>query len=256
MANDYWARPLSDDEIRGIAKALRRYFGVAQEPRLDVRACLKRGTVLTVRGEEGLEYQVRPDSEMGDDDGLTTYQNRAVTIAIRRSVDDAALMGDGRARNTLAHELGHAAMHHGAPQARGVAAAGITTPKWLKPFESAEHQVKVFAPAFLINDTVAESLSSAEEVSIQAGVSLKSASIYFEQLVERRNREWSAENIDRMAREFRASMEQDETLKKHYAADECTSCGNKTLLPVGIKFLCDTCGSVADRFQDGDPGPM
>jgi hypothetical protein len=75
------------------------------------------------------------------------------------------------------------------------------TPKWLQPFESAEHQVKVFAPAFLTNDVIAETLSSAEEISIEFGISLESAKIYFEELTSLRDRELAAENLRRIADE-------------------------------------------------------
>jgi len=33
---------------------------------------------------------------------------------------------------------------------------GNVTPKWIPAFQSAEHQAKVFAPALLVNDAIAE----------------------------------------------------------------------------------------------------
>jgi hypothetical protein len=109
------------------------------------------------------------------------------TRLLKQSVRDQALVGDGRARQMLAHELGHAVMHDGVPMSRRTGASGIGSPKWLKAFESAEHQAKVFAPAFLINDTIAGRASSPNDISVESGISLESANIYFEELTEHRN---------------------------------------------------------------------
>jgi hypothetical protein len=249
MADDFRVKPLSNAEIRALAKKARDFFSVTTEEYIDIVACLKKPTVWTVFGVRRLNFQVRPDSEVGANDGSTIYSGHIVTVAVKQSVHDEAIMGVGRARNTLAHELGHAVMHDGVQMARRT--AGNVTPRWLKPFESAEHQAKIFAPAFLINDVIAENLSSAEEISIRFVISLESARIYFEQLTERRNREQAGERILRMAEEFRARTQPIPT-KVRCIHDRCTTCGQATVFPVGIKFLCETCGDVSDRFQDGD----
>jgi hypothetical protein len=191
---------------------------------------------------------------MGANDATTSYGNGVVTIAVKRSVHDAARVGDGRARHTLAHELGHAVLGHAVLHDRVKMARrslGNATPKWMEPFESAEHQVKVFAAAFLIDDAVAETLSSAEEISIQCGVSLESAEIYFGEMTAERDRPIHAANMRQKADEFRASVAP--VSPKLQCLDEpCSCCGNRTLIPVDIKFLCVTCNTVSDRFQDGD----
>jgi Zn-dependent peptidase ImmA (M78 family) len=142
-------------------------------------------------------------------------------------------------------------MHDGVPMARRAATAGNVMPNWLKPFESAEHQAKVFAAAFLILDTIASRLSSAEEISVEFGISLESANIYFEELSAFRNREKSAANVLRMADEFRA-LTLPASPKVHYMNERCSACGKSIVFPIGIKFMCDTCHTVIDRFQDGD----
>jgi IrrE N-terminal-like domain len=202
MAGDYRVKARSDSEVRALAKKIREFFGISNAEYVDVVACLKRPRIWTVAGERRLNFQARPDSELGADDGSTTYGKGVVTVAIKLSVHDEAILGVGRPRNTFAHELGHAVMHDGPPMSRR--ASGNMTPNWLRPFESAEHQAKVFAPAFLINDAIADTLSDAETISITFGISLESAKIYYEQLIERRNREKTAENIRRMAEEFHA----------------------------------------------------
>lgn len=188
---------------------------------------------------------------MGSADGITSHGKDFVTISIKHSVRDAAFMGDGRGRHTLGHELGHAVMHNGVEMPRQ--ALGNVTPKWLKPYKSAEHQAKVFAPAFLINDLIAETLTSADEISIEFGISYHSALIYFGELNALRDREKTAEKIRRIANEFRGSLTPG-AQGPRFISEACPTCGKYTVFPVGCKFMCQTCENVFDRFQDGDCG--
>src|SRR6266436_5166660 len=105
MSDDYRVKSRSDSEVRRLAKKLRTYFSLADCRRIDVVECLRRERIWTVRGEERLNFQPRPDNEMGGDDGSTTYSRGIVTIAIKESIRDAAIVGDGRSRHTFAHEL-------------------------------------------------------------------------------------------------------------------------------------------------------
>jgi IrrE N-terminal-like domain len=254
MTDDYRVISRSDQEVRRLAKKLRAYFGIADCSRVDVVACVKQPNIWTVRGVQRLNFQARPDSEMGGDHGSTTYGKGIVNIAIKQSVFDAAVVGDGRCRNTFAHELGHGAMHDGPPLFRR--AMGNVSPAYLKPYESAEHQAKVFAPAFLINDSVAATLASAEEISIEFGISLESALIYWEALINDRERAKNAARIRglaaQLAADFRASDPLN-TSKMRYLQEFCTVCREQKVFPIGVKFMCDGCGTVFDRFQDGDP---
>jgi IrrE N-terminal-like domain len=251
MDDDYRVKGRSDAECRDLAKKLRAYFGVSEDSRVDILACFASRSIWTTRGIQRLNFQIRPDSEMGHADAVTSYGKGVVTIAAKQSVQDKAFVGEGRARNTLAHEFGHAVMHEGVPMARHGSAVRNVTPKWLPAFQSAEHQAKVFAAAFLINDKIANTLFSAEEISVEFGISLESANIYFSQITDLRNREKSTANVLRMADEFRALTTSAQP-KIRYINELCTSCGNPTVFPIGIKFMCDTCHTVIDRFQDGD----
>jgi IrrE N-terminal-like domain len=248
--DDYQVKGRSNLEIRQLAKKTREFFGVDNERRVNVLACLKSKEILTVRGKKRLNFQVRPDAEMGTADAVTSCGKDVITIAVKQSVRDAAFMGDGRTRNTLAHELGHAVMHDGIEMPRRT--RGNVTPKWIKSFESAEHQAKVFAPTFLINDVIAKSLSSIEEISIEFGVSYESAKIYYEEMTGRRDRGKLAAKFREFADEFRRST-LPATHGPRFMNEICTACGNRTVFPVGSKFMCQTCDNVFDRFQDGDP---
>lgn len=252
--DDFRVTPRSNAEIRELAQKLRQYFGVAKERYIDVLVCAKRPSIWTINGERALKLEVRPDAEMPYADGTTIEHEGTITIRVRQSVHYGAYMGVGRSRNTFAHEFGHAALGH-ATYVRGVELArrpqNNVTPKWISPFESAEHQTKVFAPAFLINDALAETAPSAEEIAIQFGISLESAEIYFEQLIERRDRQQSAIRVGKMAEEVREAL-MPQAPKFNYLQEPCPACGRRMLIPMGVKFLCHGCGDVSDRFQDGD----
>jgi hypothetical protein len=171
-----------------------------------------------------------------------------VTIAVKESVRDAASFGVGRARNTLAHELGHAVMHEGAPMHRR--SDGNTKLNWLQPFESAEHQAKVFAPAFLVDDVVARTLDSADEISVSFGISLESANIYFKELTDERERARNAERVLRLAQELATDFS--ESLKPsasavRYIEDICTSCAVKLC----CQLASNLCAQLAATYQTG-----
>jgi hypothetical protein len=251
VTDDYQVKPRSNSEVRRLAKRARAFFNVPDHRHVDVIACLKRPTIWTVTGEKRLNFQVRSNSEMGRSDGQTSYGNGIVTVAVKQSVYSAAVVGDGRARQTHAHELGHAVMHDGPNMARRE--LGNVTPNWLasEPFKSAEHQAKIFAPNFLINDPVAQTLTSAEAISIEFGISLESARIYFDEMMKERDRPKEAERMLHIADEFRKSVLHN-TQEMNYIDEICEHCGKKMLIPLGVRYLCHTCGDVSDRFQDGD----
>jgi hypothetical protein len=83
---------------------------------------------------------------------------------------------------------------------------GNVTPDWIPKFRSAEHQAMVFGDAFLINDEIARGLSSADDISIQFGVSLPAARIYFEQMQEEIARPASSLRVLKIAEEVKAAI--------------------------------------------------
>lgn len=255
MSTDFRVPPLSNSEVRKFAKKLREYFGMGASRHIDVLDCAKRSHIWTINGERKLNFVVKPDAEMLDDEAFTVEQNGTVSISTKRSVRYGTYMGMGRDRNTIAHEFGHAALGHTAfiPGVQLARSAKTSSSKWIKSYESAEHQVKVFAPAFLINDEIAESLASPEEIAVEFGVSLESATIYFEQLTERFSHAESAVRVKQIAREVRETLTPNaNVLHAKFLDEACTVCSNRTLIPISTKFLCLTCDTVSDQFQDGD----
>jgi hypothetical protein len=82
---------------------------------VNILRCLESGSVLTLYGRKELIFVVLDDSELGSAYAKTEFTKGVVTITCRRSVRDRAVVGVGRDRMTLAHELAHAVLHHSVP---------------------------------------------------------------------------------------------------------------------------------------------
>jgi hypothetical protein len=258
MSNDdYVVDPLRDAEVRGNAKRLREFLGIADVDRVDVLLLEKTTEIWTVKGVKPFRLDIVPDTALPHDSGLTTYDGSRLLVQIPRRVRYGAFMGDGYSNYTFAHELGHAtqdldklalgALMHRRP-------AGNVSPDWIPKFKSAEHQAMVFGAAFLINDKTARGLPSPDEISVQFGVSLEAARIYFEQVQEEIARPAAMERVSKMAAEVRAAaaIEISALPAIRFLDEPCPSCSELKLFPVGHKFMCQGCNTVSDGFQDGD----
>jgi hypothetical protein len=101
----------SNHECRDIARSIKAYYGIGRTWPVNIGRVLRSGRILTLRGEKRLLYDVVDDNLLDDKDAKTEAIDGAVKITAKKSVDFQASCGDGRARMTLAHELGHAVMH-------------------------------------------------------------------------------------------------------------------------------------------------
>lgn len=252
MSHDKLVPARSDDEIRRITERTKAEFGVSRRRPVNILNCLESGSVLTLYGRKKLVFLVVDDSQLPEADAKTEFSKGLVTITCRRSVRDRAKMGVGRDRMTLAHELAHAVLHHSVPMLRIVGAAGVTDLSRDAAHTSAEHQAKVFASAFLIHDEDAAEMAGAVDISEQFGVSLQAAEICFERLKRKAARLQSAERVRKSADEAIAVLTGRPEKQTAYLSEPCTSCHAIALIPLGLKVLCDNCGFVGDRFQDGD----
>jgi hypothetical protein len=254
MPTDKRVPARSDAEIRRIAERTKAEFGVSRRRPVNILRCLESGSVLTQYGRKKLIFLVVEDSELNDAYAKTEFAKGVVTVTCSRSVRDRATMGVGRDRMTIAHELAHAVLHHSVPLFRLVGAAGATDLAQDGAHTSAEHQAKVFAAAFLIHDEDAAEMLNVEEISEQFGVSLWAAEICFERLTLKAERQRSGERVRRSADETIALLKGKPTSQSQesYLSDPCTSCHAVALISLGMKVLCDNCGFVGDRFQDGD----
>ena len=262
MSDDWRVTGRSDEEVRAIAERTKAELGISRRRPVNILRCLESKTVPTIYGRKKLIFSAVNDAELGKADAKTEFSDRVVAITVKRSVRDHAKIGEGRARMTLAHELAHAVMHHDHTKYRQAGAAGATALAREKGCESAEHQAKVFAAAFLIHDEDAADMHSAEEISVEFGVSKRAAEICFERLLRKAEKARAAERVRRMAEEAKAVLRgqhkpnlatQSVTfLTPKYLPDPCIGCGNETLILLGPKVHCETCGFTGDQLQDGD----
>lgn len=252
--DDREVEPRSNKECRALANQAKEYYGNRRRWPVDIRRVLNSGKILTVSGEKKLIYEVVDDSVLGDKDARTTQEGDAVKITAKRSVDQQAQWGVGRARMTLAHELGHGVMHatEGIVDNRQTGARGATGLSEIRPSRSAEHQAKVFASAFLIDDKRARELQSPSEISTEFVVSLEAAEICFERIQAEIERAESIERVEERSRSFRASIESRASDLKFLDAT-CPACHERTLVPLWAKVMCRSCGFIGDHPHSGDP---
>ncbi len=250
MTDDYLVRGRSNQSLVEEARRVAKEY-TDEKGWVDIVGLVTSGHVETVFGPKRLILELRPDRSMDGKDGFTSFSPRVVTITLRETVFSLAKEGEGRSRQTLAHELGHAVLHNGAPKARATGAVG-STPSWIRPFESAEHQAKVFAAACLIDPRRAANALSAAALADACGVSLRSAEIAYEQYVS-----GPAEKAKSFARidQLVASLRNNGPANSRRTAalgEPCPVCSERALTPFGNKHSCLNCGFTRDQFQDGD----
>jgi hypothetical protein len=250
--DDRRVAPRSNDECRRIALNTKAYFGIGRTWPVNIRRVLQADTVLTIHGVKPLTYRAVDDSELGAIDAKTELVRGTIVITAKKSIDSEGAFGVGRPRMTLAHELGHAVMHatDGAVDHRTTGATGTTTISAISAAESAEHQAKVFAAAFLIDDARAAELTSPFEIAEEFLVSLSAAEISYERIQLEIERAAAATRVQQLNRAFQAEM-RDKEKRKIYLDALCVSCKCQTLLPLGTKVGCTTCGYVGDHPEDG-----
>jgi IrrE N-terminal-like domain len=253
MNDDRRVKGRPDEEIRRHAKNSKVHYRVDRIYPVNILRILRSGTVQTLFGRKKLVFKVVEDEELGTVDAKTEFTADTVTITSKRCVEDRALLGVGRDRMTLAHELGHAVMHSGEAVFRHAGAAGTTSISAANAWESAEHQAKVFASAFLIHEELAVGMS-AKEISEKFGVSLEAAELCFKRLLKKAERVRSAERVLKMNEEVKAALLTNTKRREPtYLNDICTGCHQRTLIPIGNnQVFCRVCGFRGSRFQDGD----
>jgi hypothetical protein len=256
MSDDYKVGGRSNAEVKTFAKRVREYLNISSDNYIDVLKLESVDDILTEFGPKPFRLQAVSDAELPEDAGITTFDGTRILVRIPRRIRRDALLGHGYARFTIAHELGHAALH--LPSLKAGASMprrrmGNVKPEWIPKYQSAEHQAMVFAGAFLINDETARRLQSADEIAIQFGLSLDAARIYFEQMLEEIERPIVAKRIRQSAAELKAIVAVPRTPEMSFLSDPCSACGRQKLFPVGHKYMCQACDAIYDRFQDGDP---
>ncbi len=151
--------PLSTATIEAAARKCRDYFQL-DKPKVNI--C----KLLEVLQQMGLiEIEVVEDDELKGEEARTYPNTRRMVIT--NSVYEDAANGDGRARFTLAHEIGHLDMHKG------------ITPSFSRGdhpiYKDSEWQADTFASEFLMDSRFITTTDTADILVEKFGVSYTAA---------------------------------------------------------------------------------
>lgn len=161
---DYVVPPRSWGEIGDIADTLRENFGLSGNPYFPVVEFIEE--ILDYR-LGFVRFEVGTKVEMEGAEGFTCPKGKF--IMLREDVYENACTGEGRARFTAAHELGHLILHTSVPLAR------TSVMGEYPPFRLAEPQANRFAAELLMPRDFLRPDDDAISVSKRHGVSTKSA---------------------------------------------------------------------------------
>jgi hypothetical protein len=168
----------SSVQIQSAASVVRRAIGWSDRPGGDILKALEHPGCASIGG---LEVFVLEDDELLHAEA--EYIDQLRQIHVRNSVATFAYNGDGHARWTLSHELGHAVLHRGEltyPTQRS--ATSLDRLKLLEPNVNSEWQADQFAKGFLMPVDLCVDMSSAREIQQRCGVSEIAARYRFNEL--------------------------------------------------------------------------
>ena len=162
--SDYVVPPLSWDDIGATTDNLRSRFGLGSIPYFPIVEFIEK--ILDQR-LEFVRFEVGTETEMKGAEGFTCPKGEF--IMLRQDVYEKACEGEGRARFTAAHELGHLILHTGVPLAR------TTVKNSFPAYRLAEPQANRFAAELLMPQTFMLREDDAQSVTKRHGVSYESA---------------------------------------------------------------------------------
>jgi hypothetical protein len=96
----------SAGEIERMASTVRRHLGVPPDARISMQPILEHTLDLLF---EDAHFEIEEDYKMAGAEARTSYYEPLITVAARTYRDLGR--GEGRARMTIAHEIGHLMMH-------------------------------------------------------------------------------------------------------------------------------------------------
>lgn len=148
-------RPLSRKRIRWLANNLRKAFNLQDEIYLPIVLILE-----DLAREGCFNLELVPISKMPQAFG--EYIPSEKILRIREDIYLDAADGDGFARSTCAHELGHFIMGHGEEPIKFSRHANSTA--IIKPYEDPEWQANAFAGELLVPKHLVDGLKPMEIV--------------------------------------------------------------------------------------------
>lgn len=172
---DYKVAPRSWDEIARTADTLRIGLRLSSVPYFPIMDVLER-VLDQMLGH--IQLEVGSKADMGIAEGHTCPKGEF--IELREDVYEGAWAGNGRARFTAAHELGHLILHSNAPLARARPGEEIAS------FRRSEPQANQFAAELLMPPRFFTPPDTAHQVAQRHGVSLEAARNRLQYLRNRR----------------------------------------------------------------------
>lgn len=161
---NYVVPPWSWAAIGHLTDSIRVQFSLASKPEFPVMEFLER--VLDQK-LSAVRLEIESEKEMGQYEGLTDPDGRF--IALREDVYYKAWDGDGRARFTVAHELGHFFLHTGRPMARASSRVKVAS------YRLSEPQANQFAAEILMPRNFIVQQDNVHTLAARHGVSLDAA---------------------------------------------------------------------------------
>ncbi len=169
---NFVAQGISRKQIRAFAKYVRELCGMKDRLYFPVVEFLE---IILPNLVDDFTYEIIEYSEMLDKEGETIPSLN--TIKIREDVYEKATQGDGRARFTILHEVGHLLLHDN----DRVALCRKTDNAPLKAYENPEWQADVFAGELLIAEHLVRNMS-VKEIEICCGASHAAAECQYKQI--------------------------------------------------------------------------
>ncbi len=163
----YGAKPISRYEIKKITAFFRKIL------KLDGVQCVPIIEILELVLPQifpDFEYEIRPNEEMRGLCGVT-YPEQS-RIEINEKIYEKAIKGDGHARYSIAHEIGHFILHNDVK----VKLCRIHPETQLKPYEDPEWQADVFAGELLAPSDLVKDMD-VDEIIRLCGVSRRAAEV-------------------------------------------------------------------------------
>ena len=158
-AANFKAEPMSRKSLRAIVKMIKKKCGLEKVMKIPVCGFFE---FIMERFFPGFEWEIVDENEMAEE-GLTLSADN--TILIRQDVYIKACNGDGRARFTIMHEIGHFILHG----PNRVALCRLALGERLKKYEDPEWQADNFAAEFLMDSDLVVGMDF-YEISSECGV--------------------------------------------------------------------------------------
>lgn len=169
---NFIAEPLSRKKIRAFTKYIRNLCGLQNAVYFPVVEFLENILPNLI---ENFTLEIVECSKMCGKEGETIPSCN--NIKIREDVYEKAVAGDGRARFTILHEIGHLLLHDN----DRVALCRTSGESPVKPYENPEWQADAFAGELLISEHLIKDMS-VDEICEKCGASYAAAQCQYNQI--------------------------------------------------------------------------